>query len=97
MKCKLLLLALLFAGTFAYAATEGQVYKWTDSGGVTHYSDAPPPKDARATWSRHGARALPSQHSSRLPNPRTTATLRLAAAGWVSPARIQRAAPGRRA
>jgi hypothetical protein len=46
MKCKLLLLALLFAGTFAYAATEGQVYKWTDSGGVTHYSDAPPPKDA---------------------------------------------------
>ena len=47
MKCKLLLLALLFAGTFAYAATEGQVYKWTDSGGVTHYSDAPPPKDAQ--------------------------------------------------
>ena len=46
MKCKLLLLALLFAGTFAYAATEGQVYKWTDSGGVVHYSDAPPPKDA---------------------------------------------------
>jgi len=26
MKCKLLLFALLFAGTFAYAATEGQVY-----------------------------------------------------------------------
>jgi hypothetical protein len=47
MKCKLLLLALLFAGSFAYAATEGQVYKWTDSGGVTHYSDAPPPKDAQ--------------------------------------------------
>jgi Domain of unknown function (DUF4124) len=47
MKYKLPLLALLFAGTFAYAATEGQVYKWTDSSGVTHYSDAPPPKDAR--------------------------------------------------
>ena len=47
MKCKLPLLALLFTGTFAYAATEGQVYKWTDSGGVVHYSDAPPPKDAK--------------------------------------------------
>ncbi len=47
MKRKLPLLALLLVGTFAYAATEGQVYKWTDAGGVTHYSDAPPPKDAQ--------------------------------------------------
>ena len=47
MKRKLPLLALLLLGTFAYAATEGQVYKWTDAGGVTHYSDAPPPKDAK--------------------------------------------------
>jgi hypothetical protein len=45
MNRKLPLLALLLGGTFAYA-TEGQVYKWTDSGGVTHYSDAPPPKGA---------------------------------------------------
>jgi hypothetical protein len=45
MNRKLPLFALLLVGTFAYAA-EGQVYKWTDSGGVTHYSDAPPPKDA---------------------------------------------------
>jgi hypothetical protein len=47
MNRKLPLLALLLVGTFAYAATEGQVYKWTDAGGVTHYSDAPPPKDAQ--------------------------------------------------
>ncbi len=47
MNRKLPLLALLLVGTFAYAATEGQVYKWTDAGGVTHYSDAPPPKDTQ--------------------------------------------------
>jgi hypothetical protein len=47
MNRKLPLLALLFVGSFAFAATEGQVYKWTDAGGVTHYSDAPPPKDAQ--------------------------------------------------
>jgi hypothetical protein len=28
-------------------AGQGQVYKWTDAGGVVHYSDAPPPKDAQ--------------------------------------------------
>jgi Domain of unknown function (DUF4124) len=47
MNRQLLLLALLLVGSFAYAATEGQVYKWTDAGGVVHYSDAPPPKDAQ--------------------------------------------------
>jgi len=37
-------LAVCFAAASAYAG-QGQVYKWTDAGGVVHYSDAPPPKD----------------------------------------------------
>lgn len=44
MKSKLLLLALLCAAASAHAE---QVYKWTDSSGVVHYSDAPPPKDTQ--------------------------------------------------
>jgi len=46
MNRKLPLLALLLVGTCVYAA-EGQVYKWTDAGGVVYYSDNPPPKDAQ--------------------------------------------------
>jgi uncharacterized protein DUF4124 len=45
MKRKLLLLVLVSTVATAYA-TPGQVYKWTDAGGVVHYSDSPPPKDA---------------------------------------------------
>jgi hypothetical protein len=44
MKPVLIVLALCFAAASAYAE-QGQVYKWTDAGGVVHYSDAPPPKD----------------------------------------------------
>ena len=39
-----IVLALCFAAATAHAG-QGQVYKWTDAGGVVHYSDAPPPKD----------------------------------------------------
>lgn len=46
MNRKLLLLALACCMTAAYAADQ-QVYKWTDSAGVVHFSDAPPPKDAQ--------------------------------------------------
>lgn len=46
MKRKLLLAALSCCLAVAYAA-EQQVYKWTDAAGVVHFSDAPPPKDAR--------------------------------------------------
>ena len=44
--CKFaLLLGMLcaFAGTAAWA---GEIYQWKDARGVTHYSDAPPPKGA---------------------------------------------------
>lgn len=43
------ILVLLAASCFmigAYA-TDQQVYKWTDASGVVHFSDAPPPKDAK--------------------------------------------------
>lgn len=46
MKCKLPLLALLLVAASAYA-TDAQVYKWTDAGGVVHYTDAPPPLDTK--------------------------------------------------
>ena len=46
MNRKLPLLALLLVAASAYAA-DSQVYKWTDAGGVIHYSDAPPPKDTQ--------------------------------------------------
>jgi hypothetical protein len=46
MNRKLLLLVLSCCMTAAYAANQ-QVYKWTDAAGVTHFSDAPPPKDAQ--------------------------------------------------
>jgi hypothetical protein len=39
----LLLLALAGCVGIAQAAQE-QVYKWTDAGGVVHFSDAPPPR-----------------------------------------------------
>jgi hypothetical protein len=46
MNRKLVLLALSCFVVGAYAADQ-QVYKWTDASGVVHFSDAPPPKDAR--------------------------------------------------
>lgn len=42
MNGKLLLFVVL--GTVGVAHAE-DVYKWTDAGGVVHYSDAPPPQD----------------------------------------------------
>ena len=42
----LVLLALSCFMIGAYAADQ-QVYKWTDASGVVHFSDAPPPKDAK--------------------------------------------------
>ena len=42
MNRKFLLLALLAA----CSAQSAEVYKWTDSSGIVHYSDAPPPADA---------------------------------------------------
>lgn len=46
MNRKLVLLALACFMAGAYAADQ-QVYKWTDASGVVHFSDAPPPKDAK--------------------------------------------------
>lgn len=46
MNRKLVLLVLSCFMVGAYA-TDQQVYKWTDAGGVVHFSDAPPPKDAK--------------------------------------------------
>lgn len=46
MNRKLVLLALSCFMVGAYAADQ-QVYKWTDAAGVVHFSDAPPPKDAK--------------------------------------------------
>ena len=46
MNRKLVLLVLSCFTIGAYA-TDQQVYKWTDAGGVVHFSDAPPPKDAK--------------------------------------------------
>ncbi|HST28899.1 MAG TPA: DUF4124 domain-containing protein [Rudaea sp.] len=46
MNRKLVLLALSCFMVGAYAADQ-QVYKWTDASGVVHFSDAPPPKDAK--------------------------------------------------
>ncbi|WP_287025230.1 DUF4124 domain-containing protein [Vibrio sp.] len=37
---------LLFSLIMGQAALAGQVYKWTDSKGVTHFSDSPPPAKA---------------------------------------------------
>ncbi|MGV3001970.1 DUF4124 domain-containing protein [Vibrio sp. E150_018] len=38
--------ALLFSLIMSQVALAGQVYKWTDSNGVTHFSDNPPPEKA---------------------------------------------------
>jgi Domain of unknown function (DUF4124) len=46
MNRKLPLLALVLVAASAYAA-DSQVYKWTDAGGVVHYSDSPPPRDTK--------------------------------------------------
>lgn len=46
MNRKLVLLALSCFMVGAYAADQ-QVYKWTDAAGVVHFSDSPPPKDAK--------------------------------------------------
>ncbi|MGO2496955.1 MAG: DUF4124 domain-containing protein [Vibrio litoralis] len=39
---------LLFSLILGQAALAGQVYKWTDSKGVTHFSDSPPPEKANS-------------------------------------------------
>lgn len=46
MNRKLVLLVLSCFVVGAYAADQ-QVYKWTDAAGVVHFSDSPPPKDAK--------------------------------------------------
>ena len=46
MNRKLVLLALSCFMVGAYAVDQ-QVYKWTDAAGVVHFSDSPPPKDAK--------------------------------------------------
>ena len=47
----LVVAALLLAG--ACAAHAGDLYQWKDAKGVTHYSDAPPPKGHYAARSVH--------------------------------------------
>ncbi len=46
MNRKLVLLALCCVTVGAHAVDQ-QVYKWTDAAGVVHFSDSPPPKDAK--------------------------------------------------
>ena len=48
----LMLVTLLLAGTPAVSHA-GDLYQWKDSKGVTHYSDAPPPKGRYAARTVH--------------------------------------------
>lgn len=55
--CSILGLCLTLAATPLLAQT---IYQWKDGKGVTHYSDAPPPKGATRREIRGTARALPA-------------------------------------
>jgi hypothetical protein len=48
-----ILLVLACAAASVFAADKKQVYKWTDANGVTHFSDAPPPKDTQNVQTLH--------------------------------------------
>ena len=39
------------------AAAYGQMYKWVDKNGRTHYTDTPPPPDAKSSAPPPGSRA----------------------------------------
>ena len=43
----IILLVMTCAAASVPAADKQQVYKWTDANGVVHFSDAPPPSDAK--------------------------------------------------
>ncbi len=55
-----MLAGLLLAGALAAPGAAGEVYKWVDDDGVTHYSQSPPTSDARplATPSRPSDAAI---------------------------------------
>jgi hypothetical protein len=53
----LIVISLLLAGPVA--AHAGDLYQWKDSKGVTHYSDAPPPKGRYAARTVHVQDAAP--------------------------------------
>lgn len=52
MNRKLVSLVVLFLAPCVCAA-QAQVYKWTDAGGVVHYSDAPPPQSTPKVETMH--------------------------------------------
>ena len=56
--CSILGLCLVLAAAPLLAQT---VYQWKDGKGVTHYSDAPPPKGATRREIRGTARAVPAK------------------------------------
>jgi Domain of unknown function (DUF4124) len=49
--------AVIFGALALSAAAYGQMYKWVDKEGKTHYTDIPPPSDARSVTPVPAARA----------------------------------------
>jgi Domain of unknown function (DUF4124) len=56
-------IAVILGALALSAAAYGQMYKWVDKGGKTHYTDTPPPSDARSVTPAPatGARDAPTK------------------------------------
>ena len=66
--CKFALLLGMFCALGGTAAWAGEIYQWKDARGVTHYSDAPPPKGTfRARKLSTGAVAPPTAAATGTP------------------------------
>ena len=66
--CKFALLLGMFCAPGGTAAWAGEIYQWKDARGVTHYSDAPPPKGTfRARKLSTGAVAPPTAATTGTP------------------------------
>lgn len=85
--CGIPALLALCLGAVAFPAAAGEVYQWKDAKGVTHYSDAPPPKgryEARDIRQRGiqrdgtAAAAAPAPASAAKPAPDANANCTLA-------------------
>jgi glutaredoxin len=53
----------------AAAPAAGQVYRWTDSSGNTHFSDTRPPASARDVREKRGASPLDPEDAGNVPEP----------------------------
>jgi hypothetical protein len=80
--CGLPALLALCLGAVASPAAAGEVYQWKDAKGVTHYSDAPPPKGRYAARDirqrgiqRDGTAAVAAAPAKAAPDPNTNCTL----------------------